>query len=237
MYPQQWHPMSHVPGAPQPPPVHPTNMPVSPRQQPATLQQAPATPPSIPPFLPSARLNTGASTFVPAQARIRITDASGHEVSFRRPASTTASPSPPPVSLEETQNRRPPVRIESEEEEKPDEGDEKEVEGADSPSTSHQTKNFVGFVGELFKLKMLTEKIMLCCIKEFLKDIDNPAETDIECLCALVKVIGGSMEKEMANVHIDVYFERMKQISEKEHISFRIKAMLLVRAFWTSSFA
>ncbi|KLO17689.1 hypothetical protein SCHPADRAFT_156858 [Schizopora paradoxa] len=120
MYPQQWHhPMNHVPGAPQPTPVHPSNMPVSPRQQPAPLQQAPATPPNIPPPLPSARLNSGASSFVPgAQGRIRITDASGHEINFRRPTSTTASPSPPPISLEKSQNRRPPVRIESEEERK-----------------------------------------------------------------------------------------------------------------------
>ncbi len=93
---------------------------VSPGQQPAPLQ-APATPPAnIPPPLPSARLNSAASSFVPGgQGRIRIVDASGHEVKFRRPpASATASPSPPPTTLDKSQSRRPPVRIESEDERK-----------------------------------------------------------------------------------------------------------------------
>ncbi len=77
-------------------------------------------PPTFPHLSPSARLNSAASSFVPGgQGRIRITDASGHEVNFRRPpASATASPSPPPASLDKSQSRRPPVRIESEDERK-----------------------------------------------------------------------------------------------------------------------
>ena len=36
------------------------------------------------------------------------------------------------------------------------------------------------FIGELFKLQMLTERIMHECIKKLLSNVDNPEEEEIE---------------------------------------------------------
>ena len=92
-----------------------------------------------------------------------------------------------------------------------------------------QGLGLVHLIGELFKLQMLTEKIMHSCIKKFLKDIDNPEEANIESLCTILKIIGKWLDKEKANFHMNVYFQRMGEISKKENIPFRMKSMLLVR--------
>lgn len=92
-----------------------------------------------------------------------------------------------------------------------------------------QGLGLVCLIGELFKLQMLTEKIMHGCIKKFLKDVDNPEEADIESLCTLLKIIGKSLDKEKAIFHMNVYFDRIGEISNKENIPFRMKSMLLVR--------
>lgn len=100
--------------------------------------------------------------------------------------------------------------------------------------TNQQSANFVRFLGELFELQMLTEKIVHGCIKKFLKDIDNPEEVYIQSLCVLLMIVGKSMDKAKSNFHMNVYFERMREISRKEDISFEIKSMLLVRRIWSS---
>ncbi|KLO17686.1 ARM repeat-containing protein [Schizopora paradoxa] len=102
-----------------------------------------------------------------------------------------------------------------------------DAEGELGMETTHQSSNLVRFVGELFEVQILAEKIIHGCIKKFLKDIDNPKEAYIESLCALLKVVGKSLDKEKANFHINVYFERMSEISRKENISSRMKSILL----------
>ena len=47
------------------------------------------------------------------------------------------------------------------------------------------------FIGELFKLGMLTANIMRRCIKDLLTDGD---EVSLECLCQLLTTIGKDLE-------------------------------------------
>lgn len=47
------------------------------------------------------------------------------------------------------------------------------------------------FIGELFKLKMLTSKIMLSCISQLLSSSD---EEQLECLCKLLTTIGKELD-------------------------------------------
>ncbi len=75
----------------------------------------------------------------------------------------------------------------------------------------------MSLIGELFKLQMLTEKIMHGCMKK---------EADLERLCTLLKIIGQSLDKAKANFHF--HFERMGEIPKKENIAFGMKSMLLV---------
>lgn len=48
----------------------------------------------------------------------------------------------------------------------------------------------ITFIGELFKIHMLGERIMHDCITRLLGDIKNPNEDDIEALCRLMTSIG-----------------------------------------------
>lgn len=55
----------------------------------------------------------------------------------------------------------------------------------------------IRFIGELFKLKMLTEVIMHDCIVKLLKNHDDES---LECLCRLLSTIGKDLDFEKAKV-------------------------------------
>ena len=55
----------------------------------------------------------------------------------------------------------------------------------------------IKFIGELFKLKMLTEAIMHDCVVKLLKNHD---EESLECLCRLLATIGKDLDFEKAKV-------------------------------------
>lgn len=96
----------------------------------------------------------------------------------------------------------------------------------------------VKFIGELFKLQMLTERIMHECIKKLLGNVENPEEEEIESLCKLFTTIGRQLDTEKSSARIDVYIKRMEELSKSSHISSRMQYMLLVRSFhlFSSSF-
>uniref|UniRef100_A0A671Q1G8 Eukaryotic translation initiation factor 4 gamma 1-like n=1 Tax=Sinocyclocheilus anshuiensis TaxID=1608454 RepID=A0A671Q1G8_9TELE len=60
----------------------------------------------------------------------------------------------------------------------------------------------IKFIGELFKLKMLTETIMHDCIVKLLKNHD---EESLECLCRLLSTIGKDLDFEKAKVTLAHY--------------------------------
>ncbi|XP_076315206.1 eukaryotic translation initiation factor 4 gamma 1-like isoform X2 [Tachypleus tridentatus] len=84
----------------------------------------------------------------------------------------------------------------------------------------------IRFVGELFKLGMLTTLIMHTCIKKLLGQGD---EDSLECLCHLLTTIGREIERDKnksTQAAMDTYFEAMKQIVKKRKTSSRIRFML-----------
>merc|ERR1719201_1602670 len=48
----------------------------------------------------------------------------------------------------------------------------------------------IRFIGELYKCKMLTEKIMHECVIKLLGDVKNPDLDEVECLVKLLMAIG-----------------------------------------------
>uniref|UniRef100_A0A8C7E730 Eukaryotic translation initiation factor 4 gamma 1 n=1 Tax=Naja naja TaxID=35670 RepID=A0A8C7E730_NAJNA len=70
----------------------------------------------------------------------------------------------------------------------------------------------IKFIGELFKLKMLTEAIMHDCVVKLLKNHD---EESLECLCRLLTTIGKDLD-----------FEKMEKIIKEKKTSSRIRFML-----------
>jgi len=89
----------------------------------------------------------------------------------------------------------------------------------------------VKFIGELFKLQMLTERIMHECIKKLLGNVENPEEEEIESLCKLLSTVGRQLDTDKARSHMDVYFQRMKELSKSLNITSRMQYMLLVCLF------
>ncbi|KAF8520278.1 hypothetical protein BU17DRAFT_89283 [Hysterangium stoloniferum] len=85
----------------------------------------------------------------------------------------------------------------------------------------------VKFIGELFKLQMLTERIMHECIKKQLSNVENPEEEEIESLCKLLSTVGRQLDTDKARSHMDVYFQRMKELSKSANITSRMQYMLL----------
>ncbi|XP_052431777.1 eukaryotic translation initiation factor 4 gamma 1 isoform X2 [Carassius gibelio] len=81
----------------------------------------------------------------------------------------------------------------------------------------------IKFIGELFKLKMLTETIMHDCIVKLLKNHD---EESLECLCRLLSTIGKDLDFEKAKPRMDQYFNQMDKITKERKTSSRIRFML-----------
>ncbi|GAA5898985.1 hypothetical protein JCM6882_004585 [Rhodosporidiobolus microsporus] len=85
----------------------------------------------------------------------------------------------------------------------------------------------VRFIGELYRLSMLTERIMHECIKKLLANTDSPEEEDVESLCRLLTTVGKGLDNAKAKQHMDVYFSRMNTIANSPKVSSRIRFMIL----------
>lgn len=81
----------------------------------------------------------------------------------------------------------------------------------------------IKFIGELFKLRMLTEAIMHDCVVKLLKNHD---EESLECLCRLLTTIGKDLDFEKAKPRMDQYFNQMEKIVKERKTSSRIRFML-----------
>jgi len=98
----------------------------------------------------------------------------------------------------------------------------------------------VQFIGELYKLTMLTERIMHECVRKLLEFQDMPDEAEIESLCKLLRTIGGNLDAhERGKQLMDAYFTRINAIIELPGLPSRLKFMLmdivdLRKANWVS---
>lgn len=85
----------------------------------------------------------------------------------------------------------------------------------------------IRFIGELFKLKMISEKIMHECILKLLRSTKQESlEDQLECLCKLLSTIGKDLDHQEAKPRMDQYFQQIHRITEKKKISSRIKFAL-----------
>jgi translation initiation factor 4G len=94
-----------------------------------------------------------------------------------------------------------------------------------------QGLGLVRFLGELFKMQMLTERIMHECVKKLLGNVENPEEEEIESLCKLLTTVGHILDTNKARAHMDVYFSRMKELTRSGGLDPRVRFLLLVRVF------
>ena len=87
----------------------------------------------------------------------------------------------------------------------------------------------VKFIGELYKLGMLTERIMHECLKRLLDFEGVPDEAEVESLTNLLRTIGASLDaSEKGPAMMDAYFARIHLMLETAGLPSRLRFMLMV---------
>lgn len=87
----------------------------------------------------------------------------------------------------------------------------------------------VKFIGELFKLQMLTERIMHECVKKLLDYDTTPEEAEVESLTSLLRTIGWQLDntEQKGRQMVDAYFHRIDMAVKQESLPSRLKFMLM----------
>ena len=86
----------------------------------------------------------------------------------------------------------------------------------------------VQFIGELYKLGMLTERIMLECVHKLVDHKGVPDEAEIESLSKLLRTIGAHLDQsEKGRPMMDVYFGRINAMVDSPELASRMKFMLM----------
>jgi translation initiation factor 4G len=87
----------------------------------------------------------------------------------------------------------------------------------------------VKFIGELYKLGMLTERIMHECVKKLVDYEGIPDEAEVESLTSLLRTIGASLDaSEKGPAMMDAYFGRISLMIETPGLPSRLRFMLMV---------
>ena len=91
----------------------------------------------------------------------------------------------------------------------------------------------IRFIGELYKLQMLTARIMHECVKKLLKTTD---EESLECLCRLLTTVGQVLDTETKQRlskgpqnglnDLSVYFAEMKKITQDKKVCSRVRFLM-----------
>ncbi|KAL1650397.1 hypothetical protein SLS58_001214 [Diplodia intermedia] len=86
----------------------------------------------------------------------------------------------------------------------------------------------IQFIGELYKLGMLTVRIMHECVMRLLNFEGVPDESNIESLVKLLRTVGATMETSEAGAQmIRAYFERIEKVKDLPALPSRMHFMLL----------
>ena len=86
----------------------------------------------------------------------------------------------------------------------------------------------VQFIGELYKLGMLTERIMHECVKKLVDYTGIPDEAEIESLTKLLKTIGANLDNtDKGKPMMDVYFTRIQAMIDTPDLPSRLRFMLM----------
>ncbi|KQJ83878.2 eukaryotic translation initiation factor 4G isoform X1 [Brachypodium distachyon] len=110
-----------------------------------------------------------------------------------------------------------------------EEGGMKQSEGEREEKRLRARRRMLGnirLIGELYKKKMLTERIMHECIKKLLGEYQHPDEEDLEALCKLMSTIGEMIDHARAKGFMDLYFDIIQKLSANSKLSSRIRFML-----------
>lgn len=83
------------------------------------------------------------------------------------------------------------------------------------------------FIGELFNVGLITERIMHAVIQELLRDVVSPEEEEVESFCRLITTVGPKLDTPAAAKQIESYLARMHQLTANMSLSTRVRFMVL----------
>ena len=87
----------------------------------------------------------------------------------------------------------------------------------------------VRFIGELYKLGMLTERIMHECVKKLVDYEGVPDESEVESLTSLLRTIGRPLDStDKGTKFVDAYFTKINEMIVIEGLPSRLRFMLMV---------
>lgn len=103
-----------------------------------------------------------------------------------------------------------------------------------------RTMGNIKLIGELFKKKMIAEKILHACVTDLLgAPKSDPPEENVEALCNLLVTVGKEMDEspKLPQQMMEMYFARLLALSENEALDSRVRFLCrdvieLRRAEW-----
>ena len=123
--------------------------------------------------------------------------------------------------------------------------EKKKKEAAEAEAEFKARKRMLGniqFVGQLYRMGVLTQGIMHSCIQQLLTQTDSPRPEDVECLCQLLSTVGlpidssdqnfkrtdeqGNPVSVPAREAMDVYFKRIEALRHNPALDSRHQFML-----------
>jgi translation initiation factor 4G len=113
-------------------------------------------------------------------------------------------------------------------------GEESELYSSEYYAVAKAKRRGLGlirFIGELFKLQIVTERVMHTYIRKFLGNVEIPEEEEIESLCKLLTTVGSLLDTPKARAHLDVYFSRMRELTKNKNVNSRMVFMLQVCSY------
>ncbi|KAI9764703.1 MAG: hypothetical protein M1840_008095 [Geoglossum simile] len=97
-----------------------------------------------------------------------------------------------------------------------------------SATAKRRGLGLVQFIGELYKLGMLTERIMHECVKKLVDYDGVPEEAEVESLTKLLKTIGGNLDSPgKGRPMMDAYFQRIQAMIDTPELLSRLRFMLM----------
>ncbi|KAH8103266.1 armadillo-type protein [Cristinia sonorae] len=94
------------------------------------------------------------------------------------------------------------------------------------PLQSVDRRGLIRLMGELFKVRMLPERVMHEVIKRLLRNLEDPEEEDVESLCQLLCAIGSLLDTPKARSFMEIYIHRVQKLAQNTKVHPRLRTML-----------